>query len=123
MINTTATVDDDGTLRNSAFSEKNGRYVLGGDVSVSVSALGWWEKKEVLPDPSDLVYVLEEKYVGRPDLLAYAFYGETQLWWLILQFNNILDPELELVQGKVLLIPSLEKISSTYRTGTNVGGI
>lgn len=122
MAKTTDTIND-ASLRSSAYSQKNGRYVVGGTSYTTDAALNWWEKREVLPDPSDLVYALEEKYVGRTDLLAYAFYGDPHLWWVIPQFNNILDPDAELVQGKVLLIPSLEKINSTYRANIIVGGI
>ncbi len=121
MTNTFDT-QSDANLRSSAYSQKNGRYVRGGTVYVTPSALGWWEKRDAEVDPSDIVYVLEEKYVGRTDLLAYAFYGDPQLWWIIPQYNSILDPDEELVQGKALLIPSLEKINSVYRAN-EIGGV
>lgn len=120
---TTTDLGDDATLRSSVYSSKNGRYVMGGVTTVTDTALGWWEKREVAPDPSDIVYALEERYVGRTDLLALAFYGDSQLWWVIPQYNAILDPEDELVQGKLLLIPSLEKINTTYRQDNKVGGV
>lgn len=123
MPTTTASYQDDATLRSSVYSSKNGRYVMGGTTTVTDQALGWWEKREVAPDPSDLVYALEERYVSRPDLLALAFYGDTCLWWIIPQYNAILDPEDELVLGKLLLIPSLEKINSTYRQDNKIGGV
>lgn len=121
-MKTTATVND-ASLRSSAYNQKNGRYVVGGVVSNTGKGLGWWEKREVAPDISDLLYVLEERYVGRPDLLAYAFYHDTKLWWVIPQFNHILDPVHELTLGKLLIIPSMDKINSTYFADNKVGGI
>lgn len=123
MPKTTSDYGDDLTLRSSVYSRQNGRYVLGGDTSISDTALGWWEKREVAYDPSDLLYALEEKYVGRTDILAFAFYGDSALWWVIPQYNSILDPEEEMIMGKILLIPSMEKINNTYRQGNKVGGI
>lgn len=121
MINTTAQFNDS-TIRSSAYT-KNGRYVLGGTITVGARGFGWWEKNDVQPDISDTLYALEERYVGRPDLLAYAFYGSTTYWWVIPQFNGILDPEVELVQGKLLIIPSLAKLDSTFRENNKLGGI
>lgn len=123
MAKTTADFPNDLSLKSSVWSQKNGRYVLGGTTEVSAQGLGWWEKREVLPDPSDIVYALEEKYVGRPDLLAYSFYGDSQLWWVIPQYNSILDPDEELILGKLLLIPSFEKINTTYRADNKAGGV
>lgn len=108
--------------RSSVYNQKNGRYVLGGQTEVSAGFIEWWERNPLPKDPSDIVYYLEAKYVGRPDLLAYAWFGDAGLEWVIPQFNSIIDPSEELVEGCVLLIPSREKID-TLRSNLNVGGI
>jgi hypothetical protein len=100
--------------KNSAANRETGRYTRGGNTEVVDGKLGWWDKKMIDPDPSDIVYIMESKYVGRPDLLGFVFYNDTKLWWIICQYNGILDPMNELVQGKVLLIPPKSKIESKF---------
>jgi hypothetical protein len=116
---------NDASVINSTYNSKNGRYVLGGTTEVSASAIEWWEKNAMLPDPSDFIYVMEKKYEGRPDILGYVFYGDPLFWWVICQYNAILDPFAELVEGKVLLIPQQQRITQTSSTsvGTTVGGV
>ena len=114
---------NDPTVKDSTLNEKNGRYVLGGDTEVSTFALEWWERKTLQKDPTDFAYYMELAYVGRPDLLANAFYGDSNLWWLICQYNNIIDPQTELVEGKLLLMPDPTRLNAILRADTNVGGI
>lgn len=115
--------NNDPTLRNSAYNEKNGRFVYGGDTEVSARFLEWWERKVIEKDPSDILYVMEEKFVGRPDLLAHAFYGDVGLWWVICQFNGILDIDEELITGRPLLIPSQDKLDGSFKgTASPLGG-
>lgn len=122
MLTTTTTTDTGPKLRSSVWSTKNGRYVLGGVTEVSSHAIEWWEKKLVLKDPGDLLYTLEEQYVTRLWLLADALYNDPELEWVILQYNDILDPELELVAGLQLILPTIEKINTHYRKDIVVGG-
>lgn len=115
--------DTDLTLRHSAYNQKNGRYTRGGTVEVSAKFAEWWNKRDVPKDPSDVLYVMEAKYEGRPDLLAYTFYGDVGLWWIICQYNGILDPQTELVAGKQLLIPIQSKVDTYYKVEPSaVGG-
>jgi hypothetical protein len=44
---------------------------------------------------------------GRPDLLAYAAYGNELLWWVIVEANNVYDYEIDLKAGTQILIPQL----------------
>lgn len=109
--------------KNSVYNTKNGRYVLGGTTEVSTQVLEWWSKTTVTGDPTDLIYFMERKYEGRPDTLGYVFYGDPGLWWIIAQFNNILDPFTELVEGRILIIPTLDRIKQAYLQNAKVGGI
>lgn len=103
-------------IKNSTHNTKNGRYVLGGVTEVSMHAIEWWDRAEMTRDTTDFLYTVEKKYEGRPDLLGYVFYGDPGLWWIIAQFNGILDPIGELVEGKVLVIPLLERVKRELRT-------
>lgn len=107
-----ATLDEKRSLelKNSVYNSKNGRYVIGGTTEVSLATLEWWNRNNIKRDPTDLVYFFEKKYEGRPDMLGYVFYGDSGMWWIICQYNAILNPMDELVEGKVLLIPTLERV-------------
>lgn len=95
-----------------ASSVQNGlsRYVHGGTTEVNNNKIEWWDRAIFRQDPSDKPYVVEKFYEGRLDLIASVFYNEPRLWWLIAQFNNILDPLTEVTAGRVLLIPTKERI-------------
>lgn len=111
-------------LKNSVYNTRNGRYVIGGSTEVSTGMIEWWSKNNISRDPTDLVYFFEKKYEGRPDMIGYLFYGDVGLWWVICQYNNIIDPFNELVEGTILLIPMLSRIKAElFNPNTTVGGI
>lgn len=56
---------------------------------------------------SDLFHVVSD--VDRIDLIAYKYYHDVRLWWIIAEMNNILNP-LELISGTTLRIPSYDRI-------------
>jgi len=41
----------------------------------------------------------------RPDIIANSAYGTVSLWWLVCLANSIIDPNKELVAGKIIKIP------------------
>jgi hypothetical protein len=111
-------------LKNSVYNTKNGRYVIGGSTEVSAAVVEWWNRTPIKRDPTDLVYFFEKKYEGRPEMLGYVFYGDSGMWWIIAQYNNILDPTFELVEGKLLLIPTAERVKADLISpNLKVGGI
>lgn len=97
---------------NSLSNKKTGRYVLGGITEVSQSGIEYWERSLLDRDPSDIVYLMEKKYEGRPDLLGILFYNDPALWWVVAQYNGILDPLEEFVEGKLLYVPLLDRVRS-----------
>lgn len=46
----------------------------------------------------------------RLDLLAYAYYGDPQYWWFILDANPQYFEEYEINNGDILLIPSFDEL-------------
>lgn len=86
------------------------RYVGGGETESANGFIEWWERTNFKKSDSDIRYVVEDFYVGRLDLISAVFYGEPRWWWLIAQYNNILDPFSEVTPGAVLLIPSKERL-------------
>ena len=51
------------------------------------------------------IYIISE-ISDRLDLLAYKYYGDSDLWWIIAVANNLNDASLSIEVGKQLRIPS-----------------
>ena len=109
-------------MATSSVYTKNSRYTNGGTTEVDGKFLEWWDRNVFPSDPTDVTYQLERKYEGRPDKLASVFYGDSSLWWIILQDNNILDINDEFVSGKVLIMPSNDRIKKDFLHG-KTGGV
>jgi len=87
-----------------------GRYGYGGGTVDYGSRLGWWERTNIPQSFTDSTIILTSKYAKRPDLLAYELYGTSTLMWLILQFNNIIDPDTEFVEGASIRVPTKSRV-------------
>lgn len=105
--------------QNSTLLAKS-RYVSGGVTEVNKTALEWWERGEFVADGSDQIYVVEDRYAGRLDLISALFLDDSKLWWLIAQYNAILDPFAEIFAGRKLRIPTKSR-AQTMMTG-KLGG-
>lgn len=103
----------DNSIKNSTYNTRNGRYALGGLTETSSFAIEWWDRNLLQKDVTDIIYAVEKKYEGRPDQLGYLFYGEANLWWVLAQYNGIVDPIGELVEGKVLFVPLIERVRAS----------
>lgn len=62
---------------------------------------------EIPRSTSDKFYTVESGYENRLDLVAYKFYGNSLLWWLIAKASNIIDP-MSVPVGTKLRIPPKE---------------
>lgn len=98
------------TNSNSLFN-KFSRYVAGGTTETADGRIEWWDRSIFPKDDSDIAYAVENFYEGRLDLIASTFYNEPRYWWVIAQYNNILDPFSEITAGRVLLIPNKARLS------------
>jgi hypothetical protein len=70
--------------------------------------------RSVPSEADDYLYVIENQYKHRPDLLAYDLYGNARLWWVFVQrnMNVIKDPIYDFEPGVQIYIPkrsNLEK--------------
>lgn len=68
------------------------------------------ELLEIRPIPAeadDFLYVIENRYKHRPDLLAYFVYGTPKLWWVFVQRNMdvLKDPIYDFLPGVAIYIP------------------
>jgi hypothetical protein len=105
---------------NSVFRRK-GRYVSGGVTEVSDNRLEWWERNVYTSDDNDVLYTIDQRTMGRLDIIAAMFLGESRLWWVLAQYNKILDPFAEIVPGARIYIPSAERVEAMMSGKT--GGV
>lgn len=61
------------------------------------------------------LYRVEKRFENRLDLIAYEFFGNATLTWILIHANNITNP-LSIPEGTQLIIPSLKVLY-------NAGGI
>lgn len=103
----------------SSVKRKDTRYVQGGTTTVKSNAVAWWERN-VIPTASDDITIkaLPMLYAGRPDLLSFDLWGDNNLEWIILQFNNIVDINEEFVAGAVIKLPSRTRVFGAILTKT-----
>lgn len=69
--------------------------------------------RPVPSEPDDFLYVIENQYKFRPDLLAYDLYYDSKLWWIFAQRNmNILkDPIFDFLPGTQIYLPKKSNLS------------
>jgi len=97
------------------------RYVSGGTTEVGEKALEWWERDVLTAAEDDGKYVVERKFAGRLDLIAALFLGESRYWWILAQYNSILDPFDEVIEGSTIYIPSQARVEAILNGKT--GGV
>lgn len=68
------------------------------------------------PDNGDVFVTLTQDLLQRPDLISYKAYGTADLWWVILEYNNIRDPLFELKINQVIRIPSIDRVLAAIST-------
>ena len=51
----------------------------------------------------------------RPDIISFKTYEHSMYWWILMKYNDVIDPFSELVRGTVLRVPSLKDIQSFQR--------
>ena len=68
------------------------------------------ELLEIRPVPAeadDFLYVIENQYRHRPDLLSFDVYGTPKLWWVFVQRNIqvLKDPIYDFIPGAKIYLP------------------
>lgn len=69
--------------------------------------------RPVPSEPDDFLYIIENQYKYRPDLLAFDLYYDSKLWWVFTQRNmNILkDPIFDFLPGTKIYLPKKSNLS------------
>lgn len=95
----------------------NSRILQGGESEVRGNKISWWNRKIFTGvDLNETVYEITNVTAGRPDLVAYEFYSTTELEWIILQYNNIIDVKEEFTLGKKIKVPSKSYVNTAIIT-------
>lgn len=61
-------------------------------------------------------HVISQAFEGRPDLISYKLYGTVDLWWVICQFNGVVNPLTDLEVGKLLKAPDYSQVMHFLQT-------
>lgn len=103
----------------SSVLKKNTRYVQGGVTDVLPNALGWWEEASIPTDQvDDILFTITAAYDKRPDKIAYQLYGRTDVTWLVLQYNQIVDVNTQFISGMQIWLPSPSRVFSDILTNS-----
>ncbi len=97
-------------MATSSINKRNSRYVQGGTTTTFPKRLGWWDRLVMLPDDDDLFITVTNSQDRRPDKIAFDIYGKSELAWVVLQFNNIADINLELQAGTEIRLPTPDRV-------------
>lgn len=91
----------------SSLNRRTSRILQGGKAQLSGEKIGWWERRSLAGDDiNEITITLDITNAKRPDTVAYTYYGSTDLEWVILQYNNIVDINEEFIIGTKIKIPS-----------------
>jgi len=90
-----------------SLSRSKSRMVQGGTSTVIGDKISWIERRDIsaIGDSNDISVVLDITTVYRLDRLAFKYYRNSELEWVILQYNDIVDVS-DLSIGDVIRIPS-----------------
>lgn len=61
-------------------------------------------------DQSDIIIIANES--TRLDLLAYDYYGDSTLYWIISKANNIINNDIYIEPGTQLILPNKSRLST-----------
>lgn len=69
---------------------------------------------EIVPQTNDSLYTIVTG--DRIDNLAYKYYNDPRLWWIIAKANNLIDIPVQFGIGDEILIPDPNYILNNYLT-------
>lgn len=75
---------------------------------------GVWNRPNISTDnDTGVEHTIKEHEIGRLDLVAYSYYGDPLLWWVIADANGISDQFTEMQAGSTLFIPALDEVEGS----------
>ena len=86
------------------------RYSFGGTTTQNAVGTGIWTRKVFPHQADDVVVRLTDQTCTHLNIITYQLYGDDSLGWLVLQYNNIIDPVEELIPGMIITMPHPSRI-------------
>jgi hypothetical protein len=73
--------------------------------------------RPIVKNPGDKVYIIENQYKHRPDLLANDLYGDPKLWWVFVHRNRdvLKDPVFDFIPGTTIFLPNKKDLEVALR--------
>jgi hypothetical protein len=66
--------------------------------------------KDLFSTDEDIIYEVPKKEEYRPDLIAYKFYGDPKLSWVLIYVNECSNSPEEFFEGAVIRIPHYNRV-------------
>jgi len=84
-------------------------------ISTSAGYLDTMTYRDIPAHTDDILYTIAGQYQYRPDLLAYALYKDSNLWWVFAMRNLsvIKDPVYDFVAGTRIYLPKMSTLKAT----------
>lgn len=80
------------------------------DLDTKKKFLETWERKEIPARPDDFYHTVQPHEEFRLDKLAFDYYKNATLWWVIAQSNDISNPMEYPKTGDIVRIPSINTL-------------
>jgi hypothetical protein len=108
-------------LRPRSTDKETSRYTQGGATVRFPRRLGWWERRTINQRDDDLFITVNARQAKRPDLIAFDYFRNSDLAWLVLQYNNIVDDNVELLEGAEIRLPAPQRVLLSILTNSTGG--
>lgn len=97
-------------ITTNAADSTHSRYVNGGLTDRYANRLGWWERRGLEHADDDIRFVIDKDTENRPDLISFRVYNSVIYYWVVLQYNNVVDIQEELKSGTELRLPRYTRL-------------
>ena len=108
---------------NNVTEGSKSRFTQGGEADRFATRVGWWERRVLREDDTDLKIQIRPNEDRKPHLVAFRLYQDPTLSWLVLQFNKIVDVETQFRAGTEIRLPTERRVYLdilNQQTGGNV---
>ena len=88
---------------------------------LSINGVEFFDTPDFVDFPennTDRFIVIDSKYSGRLDLIAYDYLNDENLWWIIALANDLRDIPCNVFPTRKIRIPSEESVSEYIRKYT-----
>lgn len=89
------------------------------DVDVPELFFDTWVPPEIIRRNEPTIFVVTEEEVGRPDLISFRVYGDSDMFWAIAiqDENQIFNPLRDITVGQKLTVPHKDDVLAALLAG------